>query len=45
MTVTDLTPESVQEFKDATASVREDWTKKIGPELVAAAEEDMASVR
>ncbi len=45
MTVTNLTPESLQAFKDATASVREDWTKKIGPELVAAAEEDMASVQ
>ncbi len=45
MTITNLTAENLQAFKDATAQVRADWTKKIGPELVAAAEEDMASVQ
>ncbi len=44
MTVTNLTPENLKAFRDATAQVRADWTKKIGAELVAAAEEDMASI-
>ena len=41
MTVTEYTPAMVKEFYDATKSVRDDWTKKIGPDLVKAAEEDM----
>ena len=45
MTVTRLTPEQIQVFADATKGVREEWTKKIGPELVKAAEADMASVK
>ena len=32
-------------FVDATKSVRDNWTKKIGPALVKAAEEDMASIK
>lgn len=45
MTVTKLTPEQVKAFADATKGVRETWTRKVGPELVKAAEADMASVR
>lgn len=45
MVVTKLTPEQMQEFFKATQKVRDEWTKKIGPELVKAAEEDMASAR
>ena len=45
MTVTRLTPEQIKVFFDATKSVRDKWTKKIGAELVKAAEADMASVR
>lgn len=45
MVVTKPTPEQIQQFYKATQKVRDDWTKKIGPELVKAAEEDMASVR
>lgn len=45
MTVTKLTPEQIKAFADATARVREEWTKKIGPDLVKAAAEDMASVK
>ena len=44
MQVNKYTPEQIKEFYDATASVREKWTKNIGPELVKAAEDDMASV-
>ncbi len=44
MKVNRFTQEQVKEFYDATASVREKWTKNVGPELVKAAEEDMASV-
>jgi len=45
MTVVNLTPEQEKAFSDSTKSVRDNWTKKIGPELVKAAEEDMASVK
>ena len=45
MTVTRLTPEQIKVFFDATKSVRDKWTKKIGAELVKAAEADRASVR
>ena len=43
--MTRLTPEQIKVFFDATKSVRDKWTKKIGAELVKAAEADMASVR
>lgn len=45
MTVTRLTPEQIKSFYDATAKTRADWTQKIGPELIKAAEEDMNSVK
>lgn len=45
MTVTRPTPEQLKQFYDATKKVRDDWTQKIGPDLVKAAEEDMASVK
>lgn len=45
MTVTKPTPEQLQQFHKATQGVRDNWTTKIGPDLVKAAREDMASVR
>ena len=45
MVVTRPTPEQIQQFHDATAKTRADWTQKIGPDLVKAAEEDMAQVK
>lgn len=45
MTVVELTAEQKKAFVDATKSVRDNWTKKIGPALVKAAEEDMASIK
>ena len=45
MTVTRLTPEQIAAFHKATQKVRDDWTAKIGPELVKAAESDMASAK
>ncbi|MBO5565798.1 MAG: TRAP transporter substrate-binding protein DctP [Succinivibrio sp.] len=45
MQVTRLTPEQIKVFYDATKSVRDEWTPKIGADLVKAAEEDMASVK
>ncbi|PIE55122.1 MAG: TRAP transporter substrate-binding protein DctP [Dethiosulfovibrio peptidovorans] len=45
MVITNLTQKNLKAFREATAGIRKDWTKKIGPELVAAAEEDMASVK
>lgn len=45
MIVTKPTPEQIQEFYKATENVRNNWTQKIGPDLVKAAQEDMASVR
>lgn len=45
MEVTRLTPEQIKAFYDATQKVRDDWIEKIGPDLVKAAQEDMASVR
>lgn len=45
MTVTRLTPEQIQEFYNATQKVRDDWTSKIGADLVQAATEDMNSVK
>ena len=41
MTVTEYTPEMIKRFYEATAGVRADWTQKIGPNVVKAAEEDM----
>lgn len=45
MTVTRPTPEQIKKFYDATQNIRADWTTKIGPDLVKAAEEDMAGVK
>lgn len=45
MTVTRPTPEQIQQFYKATENVRNNWTQKIGPELVNAAKEDMAAAR
>lgn len=45
MTVTRLAPEQFKAFFDQTKGVRDDWTQKIGPDLVKAAQEDMAAVR
>lgn len=45
MIVTRPTPEQIKQFYDATQKVRDDWALKIGPELVKAAEEDMAGAR
>lgn len=45
MIITRLTPEQIAEFHKATENVRADWTTKIGPELVKAAQDDIASVR
>ncbi len=43
MVVTRLTPEQMKAFYEATQKVRDDWTQKIGADLVKAAEEDMAT--
>ncbi len=45
MTVTRITPEQMDKFYKATQKVRDDWAKKIGPDLVKAAEEDMANAK
>ena len=45
MTITRLTPEQMENFQKATQKVRDDWTQKIGPDLVKAAQEDMAAAR
>lgn len=45
MIITRLTPEQLEKFHEATRNVRDNWTAKIGPDLVKAAEEDMASVK
>lgn len=45
MTVTKLTPEQLKVFFDATAEVRAKWAENIGKDLIAAAEEDLASVK
>lgn len=42
MTVTRLTPEQIAAFYTATQNVRDEWTSKIGPDLVKAAQTDMA---
>ena len=45
MTVTRLTPDQLALFHKATEAVRADWAAKIGPDLVKAAEQDMASAK
>ena len=45
MIVTRLSPEQIAKFHEATQKVRADWTAKIGPDLVKAAEEDMAAAK
>ncbi len=45
MQVTDFTPEQVKAFYDATQKVRDDWRKKIGENVVKAAEEDMKAAQ
>lgn len=45
MVITRLTPEQMAEFYKATQNVRDNWTQKIGPDLVKAAEEDMARAK
>lgn len=45
MIVTRPTPEQIRQFYEATAKTRANWTDKIGPELVKAAEEDMKNVQ
>ncbi|MDE5832918.1 MAG: DctP family TRAP transporter solute-binding subunit [Desulfovibrio sp.] len=45
MVVTRITPEQLKAFYEQTRGVRDDWTQKIGPDLVKAAQDDMASVR
>ena len=45
MVVTRLSPEQIAKFHEATQKVRADWTAKIGPDLVKAAEEDMAAAK
>lgn len=42
MVVTKLTPEQIMKFYNKTKKVRDDWTDKIGKNLVDAAREDMA---
>lgn len=41
--VVELTPEERQAFVDATRGVYEEWSEKIGPDLVKAAEESIAN--
>lgn len=45
MTVSRLTPEQIRKFYEATQKVRDDWTQKIGPDLVNAAKKDMEKAR
>lgn len=45
MVVTDITPENMKAFSDATASVRAKWEKKLGDKLVNAAKADIASAK
>lgn len=42
VTITALTPEQIQVFADATKPVFDTWAKKIGPDLVKQAQEDIA---
>lgn len=45
MTVTRPTKEQIKAFYDKTQGVRDNWTQKIGPDLVKAAQNDMEKVR
>lgn len=45
MIITRITPEQLNNFFKATQGVRDNWTQKIGPDLVKAAQEDMAKAR
>ena len=45
MNIVKFTPEQVREFYDATKSVRDKWTKEVGPELVKAAGADMKAAQ
>jgi len=45
ITVTELTPEEMAKFVEATKPVIEAWKGKVGEDLIKAAQEDMASVR
>ena len=45
MSVTRLTQEQISQFHAATKAVRDDWAAKIGPDLVKAAEQDMAAAK
>lgn len=45
MTVARPTAEQLAKFREATTKVRDAWTDKIGPDLVKAAQEDMAAAR
>ena len=45
MTVSRLTPEQIAQFHKSTQAVRDEWTAKIGPDLVKAAEQDMAAAK
>ena len=45
MTIVKFTDEQIDEFYAATQSVRDKWAKKIGPELVKAAEADMKAAQ
>lgn len=45
MIVTRPTKEQIQKFYEATQKVRDDWTPKIGADVVKAAQEDMAAVK
>ncbi|MCR5815197.1 MAG: TRAP transporter substrate-binding protein DctP [Desulfovibrio sp.] len=45
MTVVTPSPDQMQQFIKATESVREKWTKNIGPELVQAAKNDMQNAK
>ena len=44
-TVTNLTPEEMKAFADATKGVVDAWRDKIGADLIKAAQEDMAAAR
>jgi tripartite ATP-independent transporter DctP family solute receptor len=45
MQVEKFTPQMIKVFYDATAKVREDWSQKLGQDLMNAAQKDMESVR
>ena len=45
MIVTRFTPEQIRVFYEATQSVRDKWTKNIGPKLVKAAQADMEAAK